>query len=303
MSINGFINYNKAIGLSSHSAMAAVRRLLHIKTGHAGTLDPAAHGVLPLCVGKATRLAEYLMEETKSYRGEFTLGIETHSYDAQGKIISEKDASAIKEEDILKILPDFSGEIWQKPPMVSALKIQGQPLYKLTREGREIELSPRLIKINSIKYLGGSFNKPNPSFEMEINCSKGTYIRSLAHDIGQSLGVGGHLSALCRIRVGNFLLQEAYTLEDIQNMVAENNYDFIFPIERALSHMAMLTVREDMLFKLLNGNEIPWLETPPLENCLIKSEGGEFLGVGRVFYKDAENQSLTLKMKKVLAGG
>lgn len=301
--MNGLINLNKAPGMSSHSAVSAVRRLLHLKTGHAGTLDPAAEGVLPLCLGKFTRLAEYLAACSKSYRGEIVLGIETDSYDAQGKILEVKNAAAIGEGDILALLPDFTGRILQKPPMVSALKFQGQPLYKLARKGQELELAPREVEIASLDYLGGDFGGEAPRFTLELSCSKGTYIRSLAHDIGQALGVGGHLASLQRLRVGAFLLEEAHTLEEIAAKAAENDWSFLFPVEKALGHMQFITAPEDLVKRLLHGNEVPWEgAAAPGENLLVKNEAGLLLGVGRIL-EEEDSQQQKLKLHKVLAGG
>lgn len=160
--IDGFINLNKAAGISSHTAMGKIRRLLDVKAGHAGTLDPAAWGVLPLCLGKATRLAEYLVEGQKTYIGTVTLGIETDSYDGQGQVLEMRDAAWVQEADVIDVLPRFTGDILQKPPMVSALKRDGKPLYQLAREGQMLDLAPRPVTIHSLRYLGGSFG-PGPS--------------------------------------------------------------------------------------------------------------------------------------------
>lgn len=302
--MDGFINLNKALGISSHSAMAAVRRLLHVKAGHTGTLDPEAQGVLPLCIGKATRLSEYLMACEKSYRGQITLGITTDSYDAAGKIIEIKPASHVKEADVLALLPGFTGDILQKPPMVAAIKHQGQPLYKLARLGIELDRAPRAVKIARLNYLRGDFGGATAVFELEIACSKGTYIRSLAHDMGQALGTGAHLSALCRTRVGCFSLEDSYTFEEIKEMAERGVADFLFPVGKALSHMTALTSRDEDLTKLLHGNPVLWQEGLPEamdEDILVNDSRGELLGVGIISLN--EEGMAILKLKKVLVGG
>lgn len=300
--IDGFINLNKAAGISSHTAMGKIRRLLDVKAGHAGTLDPAAWGVLPLCLGKATRLAEYLVEGQKTYIGEVTLGIETDSYDGQGQVLEMRDAAWVQKADILDILPRFTGDILQKPPMISALKREGKPLYQLAREGQLLELAPRPITIHALRYLGGHFDQAHPVFEIEISCSKGTYIRSLAHDIGQALGTVAHLSALCRKQVGLFHLADALTVEEIAARLAVGDRSFILPMSYPLGHLPLVVASPAQYDRLLHGNAAPlpeegWAACPV---CRVEDAAGRLLGMGQISPVE-DGEGFQLKLNKVFA--
>ena len=300
--IDGFINLNKAAGISSHTAMGKIRRLLDVKAGHAGTLDPAAWGVLPLCLGKATRLAEYLVEGQKTYIGTVTLGIETDSYDGQGQVLEMRDAAWVQEADVIDVLPRFTGDILQKPPMVSALKREGKPLYQLAREGQMLDLAPRPVTIHSLRYLGGSFGQAHPVFEIEIFCSKGTYIRSLAHDIGQALGTVAHLSALCRKQVGLFHLADALTVEEIAARWEAGDKSFILPMTYPLGHLPLVVAEPAQYDRLLHGNEasLPaegWTACPV---CRVEDAAGRLLGIGQI-RRTEEAAGFQLKLNKVFA--
>jgi len=301
--IHGFINLNKAAGLSSHSAIGAVRRLLSVKVGHAGTLDPAACGVLPVCLGNATRLAEYLQEGTKKYIGRISLGAVTDSYDADGTVLERSDASHITKEDVLAVLPHYLGNIMQVPPMISALKFQGQPLYKLAREGQELELSPRPVCIYDLKFLEGCFGVEEPYFSIEVSCSKGTYIRSLAFDIGQELGCGAHLSGLCRTKSGFFEIDNSFTIEELENKFNSGDMSFVLPMSYPLQHLPVLEAKEEWYKRLLFGNEI-FLdgEYEEAEVLRVEDSSGELLGIGSLLKNDPENEDIfVLKLKKVFA--
>ena len=298
--MDGFININKCKGVSSHDVVAAVRRLLYAKTGHAGTLDPGASGVLPICLGKATRLSEYITMYQKVYRGDIVFGITTDSYDKDGKVIENKPAGHLVEADILNILPQFIGDIMQVPPMVSALKHEGKPLYKLAREGKIIDIKPRPVSVYEIKYIAGDFSSVNPRISLEIKCSKGTYIRSIAHDIGQSLGVGAYLAELCRISVGPFVIDEAFSIEEIARMVEEKDYSFLLSLKYGTGHLPLVIIKEDNINKILHGNELVLPdEKRILDICRVEDQSGRLLGIGRLI--QSEN-GVVIKMKKVLAG-
>ncbi|MEG1501024.1 MAG: tRNA pseudouridine(55) synthase TruB [Clostridiales bacterium] len=299
--MDGFINLNKAAGLSSHSAMAAVRRLFHVKAGHAGTLDPGAEGVLPICLGKATRLSQYLMDCRKCYRGRIVLGITTDSYDDQGLVLDKISASHITKEDVLQVLPQFQGLIQQVPPMVSALKFQGQPLYKLARQGQKLDLPAREVMIYDFQYLDGSFGGENPWLDVEISCSKGTYIRSIAHDLGAILGVGGHLANLCRKQVGIFRLEEAWTIEELMAAAEAGREDFLYPMNAPLQHFPLVQVDDEDISIVLHGNDLflP-LSEEEYQICRIEDQRGNLLAMGSL--KKLTKSSL-LSMNKVLAGG
>jgi len=299
--IDGFININKDAGISSHDAVAAVRRLLRCKVGHAGTLDPAATGVLPICLGKATRLAEYVGLCSKSYRGEITFGITTDSYDRAGEVISRKSAEHLSLEDIKAALPRFRGQIMQEPPMVSALKYQGRPLYKFAREGVNIDRAPREVSIYDLGLVSWEIGGPHPRITLDIHCSKGTYIRSIAHDMGEALGVGAHLSALCRTFVGPFLLDNALTLEQFASLLEAGDESWLLPMSYGISHIPEIIASNEQVSKLIHGNTI-FLdgEQEPYPLCRINTLSGELIGMGKIEKDDAG--SFCLVINKVLVG-
>ncbi|MEM9951198.1 MAG: tRNA pseudouridine(55) synthase TruB [Chloroflexota bacterium] len=210
----GFLNIDKPAGLTSHDVVARVRRLCRnsvgkTKVGHAGTLDPMATGVLVICLGYATRLSEYAMQSTKTYRAKVHLGIETDTYDAEGEVLTQKDASHITLDDVRNAIQPNIGDIQQLPPMYSAIKKDGKKLYELAREGIEIEREARAVTIYDIKIVSWQ----SPVIELDVTCGSGTYIRSLAHDIGAFLHVGAHLSGLIRTQSGSFTVEDALDLQ------------------------------------------------------------------------------------------
>jgi tRNA pseudouridine55 synthase len=233
--LDGILNINKPPGKTSYSIVSAVKRFTgERRVGHAGTLDPEASGVLPVCLGKATRIVEYMMEVHKVYRAIIELGITTDSYDSAGKIIYRADASYITQEAVTKAIDAFRGDIQQIPPMFSALKHRGQPLYDLAREGISIERRSRSVTIYRLELL-----EFQPQLlTLDIECSKGTYIRSIAHDLGEVLGCGGYLKNLVRSRYGVFKLEEAISLDE--HKVDLRNY--LYPIDYVLGHIPAITV-------------------------------------------------------------
>lgn len=211
---DGFLAVDKPLGLTSHDVVARVRRLYQCvtgskKVGHAGTLDPLASGVLVLCLGKATRLSEYVMHATKRYRAQVTLGVTTTTYDTAGEVVSIVASDHLTRADVEAVLPRFVGQIAQVPPMYSAIKQGGKKLYELARAGATLELVPRTVTINALTMTAWQ----PPAFELEVVCAAGTYVRSLAHDIGQALGVGAYLSGLVRTQSGTFALADALPLD------------------------------------------------------------------------------------------
>jgi tRNA pseudouridine55 synthase len=210
----GFLNINKPLGITSHDVVAKIRRGFKIKkVGHAGTLDPLATGVLVICIGDATRLSDYVMHSQKTYIAQVKFGEATTTYDAEGEITAQKEASHITQADIEAVLPQFTGEIQQIPPMYSAIKKDGKKLYDLARAGETIALDPRPVTIHQLKII----QCDSPIAQIEIQCGSGTYIRSLAHDMGQVLGVGAHLVGLIRVSSGAFDLAKSYDLEVLLN--------------------------------------------------------------------------------------
>ncbi len=208
----GFINIYKPQGLTSHDVVAKLRRVTKIRQiGHTGTLDPFAEGVLPVCIGKATRLIEYLADG-KEYLATVQFGSSTDTYDLEGKTVSKSDKK-VTESDILKLLPAFSGEIMQMPPIYSAIKVKGKKLYEYARKGEEVKIEPRKVVIEKIELK--NFDYENQRAEILIKCSKGTYIRSIAHDLGQMAGAGAHLIKLVRTRAGNFTIENSVFLDKL----------------------------------------------------------------------------------------
>lgn len=238
-SASGIINFNKPRGRTSFSIIGPVRKGTGQKrVGHAGTLDPLAEGVLLLCLGSATRVTEYLMDLPKTYRGTVQLGVETDTYDAEGEVTATHDV-AVDEAQVRKALTAFVGEIEQRPPAHSAVKIGGKRAYERARRGEEIEMKPRKVHVYRLDLV----HFESPEVEIEVECSRGTYVRSLAHDLGQALGCGGHLSALTRLRVGPFHVEDAVTEETLQAALADGTWrDHLQPIDCALLHLPALTV-------------------------------------------------------------
>ncbi len=211
------INFDKPVGKSSFWVVKQVRRIINTKVGHAGTLDPFASGVLLLCTGKATKQVTKLMDLGKVYIGEISLGSITNTDDNTGEIIEEKNVPNINEQEVKEICNKFIGDIYQVPPMFSAKKVKGRRLYKIARTGKVIERKPSLVHIENIEVL--SFEKPY--IKIKVSCSKGTYIRALARDIGEKIGCGGHLKSLIRTQIGSFKIADSISIEQFQNIVTD----------------------------------------------------------------------------------
>jgi len=253
------INVYKERGYTSHDVVAIMRRIAGTKkVGHTGTLDPDATGVLPICIGRATKLAEYLASEDKTYIAEVILGIETNTGDISGEVIATK-AVAFDENAIEQAVQSFHfnvrGEYMQVPPMYSAIKIGGKKLYELARKGETIDRPARPVVIRDIKVLG--FEPENNAFTIEVKCSKGTYIRSLATDIGQALGCGATMGKLVRTQSGVFSIDNAVKLEELKQ-AAENDrlMEFIMPVDKLLPYPKVY-ISGDELRRALNGNPLP----------------------------------------------
>ncbi len=212
----GFLNVNKPIGMTSHDVISVLRKLTKIKQiGHSGTLDPFAEGVLPVAIGKATRLIEFL-DDDKEYLAQVSFGKNTSTYDIEGDVVFESGKRVCRDE-VLEALKNFEGEILQMPPLYSAIKVRGKKLYEYVREGKSVEVSPRKVFIKSIELK--SFDEENQLAEILICCSKGTYIRSIAYDLGKILSSGAFLSKLVRVRAGNFKIEDSVTLDELKNGV------------------------------------------------------------------------------------
>ncbi|MCU0519283.1 MAG: tRNA pseudouridine(55) synthase TruB [Anaerolineae bacterium] len=240
--INGVLIVDKPAGLTSHDVVNRVRRLAGTRrVGHTGTLDPMATGVLGLLLGPATRLSQYAMEGRKRYHGVLRLGQTTDTYDADGVVTDERPV-AIDLQSIESVLPRFRGVVLQVPPMYSAIRVEGKHLYERARQGEEVERAPRQVTIDSITILDWA----PPDLALDVTCSSGTYIRSLAHDIGQELGCGGHLSALRRIASGPFTLERGWTLGDLEQLQTTGRFsEALLPATAALGSMPAILVSAD----------------------------------------------------------
>lgn len=242
----GFLNIYKPKGMTSHDVVAVMRRLTKIKQiGHTGTLDPFAEGVLPVCIGKATRLIEYL-DDDKEYLATVKFGTATTTYDLEGEITSASDKK-ITETELLNELKNFKGEILQLPPIYSAIKVKGKKLYEYARKGEDVEIQPRKVTIDKIELK--NFDIENQTAEILIACSKGTYIRSIAHDLGQNLNVGGHLIKLVRTKAGSFTVENSVPLEGLN--VSEN---LLNPLDKL--NLPKVELSETDYQKILHGQQI-----------------------------------------------
>lgn len=250
---HGIINVYKEAGYTSHDVVARLRGICkQKKIGHTGTLDPDAAGVLPVCLGNATKLCGMLTDMRKEYVAELKLGIVTDTQDISGKVLEEREVKASPQEAEKAIL-SFLGDSMQTPPMYSALKVNGKKLYELARQGQEVERAQRPISIYKLEIL----EKEHPAYKIKVVCSKGTYIRTLCHDIGQALGCGGVMVSLQRTRVGEFEMEKAYKLDLLEKMAGEGELSkAIIPTERMFQELPALTVKEEAFGRLQNGNQL-----------------------------------------------
>ena len=252
--MDGILNINKPKGKTSFSMVAMVKRLTgERRVGHAGTLDPAATGVLPICLGQGTRVVEFLVDATKAYRAEIELGVVTDTYDANGKIIQRRDPSGITQDQLELGLTSFCGLIRQTPPMYSAVKYQGKPLYELARAGITVKRRSRPAKVHKLELVDWQ----PPVATIEVVCGKGTYIRSLAYDLGQALGCGAYLKSLVRLRCGPFEIRGAVSVPQLENAF---HYDcwqsLLYPVDSVLLHWAAMIVSDDAGQSIRNGRPL-----------------------------------------------
>jgi tRNA pseudouridine55 synthase len=254
--ISGLLNINKPQGITSHKAVERVRKLTgQRKVGHAGTLDPMATGVLLLCLGQATRLIEYLMAGRKQYQATICFGITTDTLDAEGKVTTTTDPAYLTEARLRELLPTFLGEIEQIPPIFSALKKDGQPLYKKARTGQKVEISPRPVTIDSLTWVTWH----PPYLTLDIVCSPGTYIRSLARDLGEAAGTGAHLAQLTRTASGTWSLAAAVSLNQLEREIEADRTawkKYLHPLDQAVAHLPAVTLTETATVHVRHGRQI-----------------------------------------------
>lgn len=256
--MNGILVVNKPAGMTSHQVVGKARRILGIKKiGHTGTLDPDVCGVLPICIGMATRVAEYLLDQSKAYRGEVTFGMSTDTQDASGEALEVVDHVQLTEEQIRSAFAAFQGPILQKPPAYSAIKIDGKRAYDLARKGEEVDIPAREVTIYDLKILETELNLAHPKVRFDVECSKGTYVRTLCHDLGVKLGVPAHMSSLLRTRSGPFTLEQALTFEQIEAYVENGTIEqHLLPMQSALPHLPVNTIPEVLERRVNNGREL-----------------------------------------------
>lgn len=251
----GFLNVNKPSGPTSHDIVAQVRRGTRVrKVGHAGTLDPMASGVLILCLGPATRLSQYAMQSPKQYRARIKLGVTTDTYDAEGQVTAEKPLGDLTCAQVEAALGSFVGEIDQVPPMYSAIKKDGVKLYDLARSGQEVEREPRRVTITALEVVSCDL----PEVEVLVHCSPGTYIRSLAYDLGAQLGVGGHLTGLVRVASGGFHVDDAVGWDDLLAAIEAGEWSqHLLPPDQVLVDLPAVHVTAEQVERIQHGNAIP----------------------------------------------
>jgi tRNA pseudouridine55 synthase len=281
--VQGFLNLNKPAGLTSHDCVAKVRRLLRLKrVGHGGTLDPAAMGVLPIALGKATRLLQY-MQQDKAYTATIRLGVKTTTDDLEGEILTNQPVDGLTLDEILPILRQFEGTIQQVPPMYSAIQVQGKRLYDLARAGETAQVPVRTVEVYQIQVLDwrtGEF----PELDVVIACGSGTYIRAIARDLGELLNTGGTLASLTRTRSCGFNLKDSLTLEELEAKLQQSTFEPISPVT-PLQHLDAVSLPTQEAHRWCLGQRILWKNTSaniPTNPLRIHREEGEFLGIGQV---------------------
>ena len=274
--IDGVFLLDKPLGFSSNQALKKIQWLFNAKkAGHTGTLDPMASGLLPICLGEATKFSHRLLDANKSYIATIQLGIITSTGDQEGEVVSEKEV-VLNEAQLKETLKKFVGDITQVPPMYSALKFEGKPLYEYAREGIEIERKSRQIKIYGIKLI----EIEGSTITIEVLCSKGTYIRTLAEDIGQALGCGGHLKGLERTQTGNFQLSDALSIEALEAMSMASREKALLPVDALLEGLPSIKLTTAETDAIKKGQRIDFISKNDKEVRLY-SASGQFVGVGQ----------------------
>jgi tRNA pseudouridine55 synthase len=281
--ISGVLLLDKPIGMTSNKALQEVKHLYKAaKAGHTGSLDPLATGLLPICFGEATKMSAFLLDADKHYRVRVKLGETTTTADAEGDLGQQADPSGVREDDIRTVLGEFLGEQQQLPPMYSAIKHKGERLYKLARQGVEVEREPRTIHIYAVNLLYFEL----PEFEFDVHCSKGTYVRTLAEDIGKRLGCGAHVSGLRRTGVGPYDDRSMVTLEQVQSAFADKRFqemdDWLLPLESALADWPMVKLSPDAAFYMQQGQPILVPNAPTSGWVRLYANQSDFMGVGQI---------------------
>ncbi len=280
--VSGIVLLDKPLGITSNRALQIVKRLFNAaKAGHTGSLDPLATGLLPLCLGEATKVSGFLLDADKSYLATIKLGVKTSSADAEGEIIQTRPVENYSKKQINAAIEPFHGDIEQIPPMHSALKVDGQPLYKLAHQGQVIERKARPVHIFDIQVL----RYEGDEIDISVICSKGTYIRTLAEDIGEKLGCGAHLSALRRTTSGPFDLEDSVTLEELEAL-SESGFEemdtLLMPSEDALDDWESVNLSNDAAFYICQGQAVQVAKAPTSGLVRLFSEEKGFIGIGEI---------------------
>ena len=274
--INGILLYDKEVGLSSNRALQQVKRLLNArKAGHTGSLDPLASGLLPICFGEATKLSQYLLDSDKRYLTTFKLGETTTTGDGEGEVVDQSTVNVTLQQ-LKQCLARFTGIIEQIPPMYSALKKDGQPLYKLARQGIEIERKPRTVEIFELNLV--SFD--GQSVELDVHCSKGFYIRSLAVDLGAELGCGAHVTKLRRTSVGKFHIEDSINIHDLTAMNNLKQHEQLLPLDAGIDAMQAVSLSDDASYYFCQGQEVRTADEAKVGLVRVYLENGDFIGIG-----------------------
>lgn len=278
--VDGILLLNKPQGLTSNAALQRVKHLYKAKkAGHTGSLDPLATGMLPLCFGEATKFCQYLLDADKCYEARGLLGIKTNTADALGEVIETCPSFNLTQADLEKVLNQFKGKIKQIPSMFSALKHKGNPLYKYARKGINIEREAREITIHELELL--AFD--GKQFDIKVSCSKGTYIRNLVEDIGDSLGVGAHVTKLHRLYTAGFANEPSYSLEELEAKSEAELNDCLVPMDRAVNYLPSLTLKAAEILALSHGKIISGMIETNLEGLVrLYDESGFFVGLGNL---------------------
>ena len=288
--VHGVIVVDKPSGMTSNDVVQKIKRLFFAnKVGHTGSLDPLATGVLPICLGEATKFSQYLLDSDKGYISDFIFGQVTDTADADGKKVEEQDASGVTREQLEAAIKNYLGEIKQIPPMYSALKKDGQPLYKLARKGIEVEREARDVKVYAFELLSFEAGKVAKA-RVRVLCSKGTYIRSLAEDVGRDLGVGAHVGTLHRIKAGQFEEDNAHTLDALEELRGDDKAEvldkLLLPVDSPVDALPLIELDNDSGFYFSRGQAIMDAQVYSLgdegDKVRVFQESGDFLGVGEI---------------------
>ncbi len=278
--VNGVVILDKRVGISSNAALQEVKKLFHArKAGHTGSLDPLASGLLLVCMGEATKISSFWLNSDKRYRVKVKLGVSTTTGDSEGEVVERKPTDHVNEKDIVPVLEKFVGEIAQVPPMYSALKHNGTRLYELARKGVDVERKARIVTIFGLKLL---FYK-HDTLELDVHCSKGTYIRTLAEDIAVAMGSCGYVEQLLRLQVGEFVIEDGYKIEELERLASTGNLNTsLVSVSDALKSWPSVCLSDELAFFVKQGQAVLSPKTPKERWVKLLTQNQHFFGIGEV---------------------